>query len=132
MAPEKDEAGTCSQQARPPIETTSRQFSYPAPGSVKGRVLGALLRGERLTHLDCWWRFASARLAHHIHVLRRFGWPVQMMETTVLTSDAGRAATIGEYFLNADFIAATGEKGQTFAAECLRVERARRGRDGHR
>lgn len=126
MAQEKHEAGTCSQQARPQIERTSRQFSYPAPGSVKGRVLGALLRGERLTHRDCWRRFASARLAHHIHVLRRYGWAVQMMETTVQTSDAGRPATIGEYFLSADLIAQTGETGRDFATECLRVERARR------
>jgi hypothetical protein len=125
MAQEKHEAGTCSQQARPQIETTSRQFSYPAPGSVKGRVLGALLRDERLTHWDCWRRFASARLAHHIHVLRRYGWPVQMVETTVQTSDAGRAATIGEYFLSADLINEAGENGQRFAAICANVERER-------
>lgn len=101
-------------------------FPYPAAEAVKGRVLGALLRGELLTHLDCWRRFGSARLAHHVHVLRRSGWPVQMMETSVRTSDAGRAAQIGEYYLNADTIAEAGEAGQTFAEQCQRIEVERR------
>jgi hypothetical protein len=96
------------------------------PDTVKGRVLGALLRGELLSHLDCWRRFGSARLAHHVHVLRRAGWPVQMMETTVRTSDAGRAAQIGRYFLNADTVTEAGEAGRTFAEHCLRVELERR------
>ena len=100
--------------------------SYPAAEAVKGRVLGALLRGELLTHLDCWQRFGSSRLAHHVHALRRAGWPVQMFETTVRTSDAGRAAQIGEYFLNADSIAEAGEEGQRYAEQCLRVELERR------
>lgn len=101
-------------------------FPYPAAEAVKGRVLGALLRGELLTHLDCWRRFGSSRLSHHVWALRRLGWPVQMLETTVRTSDAGRPAQIGEYYLNADTIAEAGEEGQTFAEQCLRVELERR------
>ncbi len=30
-------------------EETTQLFCYPSPKSVKGRVLGALLRGERLS-----------------------------------------------------------------------------------
>lgn len=67
---------------------------YPSPLSVKGRVLGALLRGERLTHLDCLRRFGSARLSHHIYMLRGIDWPVVMIEETVATSDAGRQPSV--------------------------------------
>ena len=101
-------------------------FPYPAAEAVKGRVLGALLRGELLTHLDCWRRFGSSRLSHHVWALRRLGWPVQMMETTVRTSDAGRAAQIGEYFFDHSTIVEAAQEGQTFAEECLRVELERR------
>lgn len=102
------------------------QFSYPSPSSVKGRVLGAQLRGERLTHWDCWQRFGSARLSHHIYVLRREGWPVEMIERSVSTSDAGRPATIGVYFLADETIHQAGEQGQDYAAECAKVEAERR------
>jgi len=121
-----NEAGTCSQQARPKIQNATCRFSYPEASSVKGRVLGALLRGEHLTHLDCWRRFGSSRLAHHVHMLRRHGWPVQMAEIMVRTSDAGRPATIGEYYLDADAIAKAGDTGKDYAFSCLRVELERR------
>lgn len=111
------------------FETTNQnqqsEFSYSSAHSVKGRVLGALLRGERISHLDCWRRFGSSRLSHHIYVLRG-SWPIQMIEETVTTSDAGRPATIGIYFLSLDVIADAGERGQQFAADALQVETERR------
>lgn len=108
-------------------ETQARAFSYPAPSTVKGRTLGALLRGERLTHLDCWRRFGSARLSHHIYMLRGIGWTVGMVEQSVTTSDAGRPATIGVYSLAPDTIALAGERGKRYAEECAQVESERRG-----
>ena len=102
------------------------QFSYPQTHSVKGRVLGALLRRERLTHLDCWRRFGSARLSHHIYALRGIGWNVQMIEATVTTSDAGRPATIGVYFFTDQTIADAGRRGEGYAEETARVEAERR------
>lgn len=126
MTSKSSEAGTCLQQARPQNENTSQQFSFPEPASVKGRVLGALLRGERLTHLDCQYRFGSSRLAHHAHVLRRAGWAVRIVERIVTTSDAGRTATIGEYFLDPETIAEAGEVGQGYARVCARIEFDRR------
>lgn len=99
---------------------------YPDPATVKGRTLGALLRGERLTHLDCWKRFGSARLSHHIYMLRGIGWPVQMIEETVTTSDAGRPASIGVYFFTPETIAEASERGKGYAEDCARVEAERR------
>lgn len=100
--------------------------SYPPPETVRGRVLGSLLRGERLTGLDCWRRFGSSRLSAHIHVLRALGWPIDTTERTVTTSDAGRPATVAFYSLAADTIAEAGEAGQRFAEQCQRVEHERR------
>jgi hypothetical protein len=103
------------------------QIIFPKPDSVKGRVLGALLRGEQLTHLDCWRRFGSARLSHHIYMLRNEGgWPVEMIEQEVKTSDAGRTASIGIYTLPQEAITSAGDVGQQYAAEALRVELERR------
>ena len=101
-------------------------FCYPSPQSVKGRVLGSLLRGEKLTHLDCWRRFGSARLSHHVYVLRGIGWPVQIVEKTIKTSDAGRPATIGIYFLTPETIRDVGANGEQYAATCAVVEAERR------
>lgn len=124
--PRNGESGTRCELARPLSKATTPELSYPASVTVKGRVLGALLRGDHLTHKDCWLRFGSARLSHHIYRLRGLGWNVQMIEETVTTSDAGRHATIGRYFLDHEVIAEAGERGQRFAAECARIEAERR------
>jgi len=101
-------------------------FQYPPPETVRGRVLGSLLRGERMTSLDCWRRFGSSRLSGHVHVLRGLGWPIQTEESTVTTSDAGRPATVAFYSLAATAIAEAGEEGQRYAAEAAAVELERR------
>jgi hypothetical protein len=124
-SPRRDDAG------RHPGEDGKAQnnqarFSYPSAHSVKGRVLGALLRGERLTHLDCWRRFGSARLSHHIYILRNIGWSVDIVEQAVPTSDAARRAFIGIYSLPCGVVAEAGDLGQQYAAEAARIESDRR------
>lgn len=125
-APRNDKALREQGQAEATKQNSEESFSYPSHHSVKGRVLGSLLRGEHLTHLDCWRRFGSARLSHHVYVLRGIGWNVQMIEETVTTTDAGRPANIGIYFLTPEAIAEVGERGQDYAAECARIEVERR------
>lgn len=95
---------------------------FPQASTVKGRVLGALLRGEQWTHLDGWNRTGSSRLAHHVYVLRAMGWPIEMIERQVKTADAGRSATIGVYSLPPDVITEAGEAGQEYAAQCAAFE----------
>lgn len=99
---------------------------YPNPQTVIGRVLGALLRRERITAKDIWIRLASNRLSHHIYQLRIDGWPIQIDDTHVITKDAKRPATIGTYWLPSSVIEQAGEYGQKYAAETLRIERERR------
>lgn len=88
---------------------------YPSRETVKGGVLADLLSGRTLTHLDCWRDHGSSRLAHHIHVLRADGWPIQSIEREVKTRH-GRIAQIAFYSLKPEDIAAAGERGQRFAA----------------
>jgi hypothetical protein len=100
--------------------------AFPKPASVLGRVLGALLRRERLTGKDCWLRFGSSRLSHHIWRLAHEGWPIHDMRTEVTTSDAGRVASISIYWLEPADIAATGDRGRKFAQATRKIEQARK------
>lgn len=132
-APELGGSGAFGQQALTAeslshghIDGNKTTLPYPSAHAVIGRVLGALLEGEKLTHLDCWRRFGSSRLSHHIWQLRRDGWPVEMVELEVTTSDADRKATIGEYSLSQETIQSAGERGQDYAAECGRINAERR------
>ena len=99
--------------------------TFPAPRSVKGRVLAALLAGEELTHLDCWERFGSSRLAHHAYILRGAGWPILTVERPVPTSD-GRQAVIAFYTLPASAIRAAGDAGAQFLAAVAAAQEARK------
>jgi len=99
---------------------------FPPTETVRGRVLGALLRGEHLSGLDCWQRFGSSRLSGHIHALRRLGWPIDAVERSVTTSDAGRPASVAFYGFPAYAIAEAGEEGRRYAAEAAQVEIERR------
>jgi hypothetical protein len=117
-------------------KNTTTAFSSPSPQTVKpilpdmkflpGRFLGILLTGRRYTHKESWLELGHARLADSAWKLRRLGWPVQMVEEVVATSDAGRSATIGVYYLAPEAIADAGECGQRYAAECARLEACRR------
>lgn len=126
MDARNDAASEALQRPEAEEETKQSELLLPDPQSVKGRVLGALLAGDELTHKDCWLRFGSARLSHHIYMLRGTGWPICMTERTVNTSDADRVATIGVYSLPAEIIAAAGEHGRQYAAECARINAERR------
>lgn len=108
---------------------TASAFSFPHPSTVKGRVLGDLLTGRVITHKDCWIEHGSSRLAHHVYSLRRDGWPVEMVEREVPTSDSGRTASIGFYNLPQDVIHQAGERGQRYAAAVVAAKaEVRRGR----
>jgi hypothetical protein len=134
--PGKGEGGTCCKQARPQIETIPAQFSslsahpvkltFPDMDFLPGRVLGILLTGRRYTSKDSWIELCHSRLSDSIWKLRRLGWPVNMSEELVVTGDAGRTASIGVYYLDAETIADAGERGQRYATECARIEAARR------
>lgn len=126
LTPEKEAAPAVMTHPEATSQTTLLQLYFPDPATVKGRTLGALLRGERITHLDCWRRFGSARLSHHIYMLRGIGWPVQMVEETVTTSDAGRPASIGIYWLPPEVVEAAGERAQQYATTAATIEAERR------
>lgn len=94
-------------------ETDRHQFSFPAPGTVKGGMLADLLEGQRITHLTVWTRQGSSRAAHFILRLRQSGWPIETHMVDVQASH-GRTAHIAEYALAQDVIDAAGEAGRRF------------------
>lgn len=111
--------------------TSAKEF--PDAETVKGRVLGALLHGERLTQKDAWLRFGSATLTQAVYALKRGGWTIQTDPLTVKTTDAGRGAIIGVYHLDPDTIAEAGDYGQQYASHARRIELERKavGRGAH-
>ena len=104
----------------------ARDLIFPSLDHLPGRVLGVLLTGVEITHKDAWLKFGHARLADSIWKLRKLGWPVQIHEECVRTSDAGRTASIGFYSLSREVIAAAGERGQRFIIEAAQAEEKRR------
>lgn len=75
-----------------------------------------LLSGRRLTHKDIWLELGHARLADSIWKLRKLGWPVQIIEETMQTSDGDRKASVGIYYLLPETIEAAGDEGRKYAA----------------
>lgn len=101
-------------------------FYYPKPESVRGRILGAHLRGEKLTPQDSLRRFSDLRLAANENELRNGGWPIKTEMIEVDTRDAGRRSKVARYYLPPEAIAAAGEEGQRYAAATLAAEIERR------
>lgn len=100
-------------------EATPRQFSFPAPGSVKGRVLADLLSGRAVTGLDVLNRHGSTRAAHHVLRLRQAGWSIKTTTVDAATRD-GRPVRIAEYRLLQDEIDAAGDAGRQFLDDVRR------------
>lgn len=103
------------------FEIDALQASFPRSNSVKGAVLADLLSGDCLTHMDVWKRHASSRAAHHIHMLRKAGWPIETHEMDVPTSD-GRVARIAQYRLIRNIARAAGEAGRQFVADVRKAQ----------
>lgn len=99
--------------------------TFPAPRSVKGRVLADLLIGRHITPGDCWREHGSSHCPHHVMMLRRAGWPIITDERLVGTSD-GRQALIAYYHLPDDTIAAMDDAGAQFLAAVAAAQEARK------
>lgn len=99
---------------------------YPNVESVRGRILGAFLRGDHLTQQDTLRRFSDFRLAAQVEALRKSGWHVVTEMIDVGTRDAGRKAEIARYHLPVELIEASGDIGRRYAADALAAELRRR------
>lgn len=106
----------------------NQQFAFylPRVETVRGRILGALLRGDRLTQQDSLRRFSDFRLAAQIEALRKSGWAIVTEMIDVGTRDAGRKAEIAKYHLPAEVIAAAAGNGLEYASAALEAEHRRR------
>lgn len=108
-------------------EASARTASfYPSADTVRGRILGSLLRHQSLTQKEAMIRFGSFRLAADVEVLRRRGWPIHTDIVMVTTSDAGRRSEVARYSLPTDSIEQAGKFAQDYAETCRLVEIERR------
>lgn len=105
---------------------SSTSLYYPSSESVRGRILGAMLRGDSLTQQDALIRFSNFRLAADVEVLRKRGWVINTEMVDVTTRDAGRKSEVGRYSIPADVITAAGEFGSKYAESARQSEIARR------
>lgn len=107
-------------------DITTRTPHYPPADSVRGRVLGRLLRGSILTSGDVWRELSASRLAATIYQLRHdFGWDIHSHRIRVRTRDNGRDALISEYWLDSQQRRAIGEEGKTFVRSTTLAEKHR-------
>lgn len=106
--------------------TTNIGPHFPDTETVRGRILGALLRGDKLTQQDALHRFSNLRLAADINVLRNSGWGIETEMIEAATRDAGRRAEIARYHMPESTRLAAGEHGQQYAEQARKAEIARR------
>lgn len=117
-------AGAIAAQLNRPV--TTQNLSYPPHKSVRGRVLGRLLRGRMMTNGDVWRELSASRLAATIYQLRReFGWDIRSHRIRVRTRDNGRDALIAEYWIDAEQRNDAGELGRKYAAQTAALEERR-------
>ena len=115
----------CLVGASKSVVTTAQCNVYPAPESVRGRVLAALLAGNELTSNAALQRFSTSRLSSAIHRLRQDGWPILTMLIEVQTHDHGRRARIASYCIDRIHAADIGEEGRQFIQSCREVNHAK-------
>lgn len=107
-------------------DITTRKPHYPPAHSVRGRVLGRLLRGSILTSGDVWRELSASRLAATIYQLRHeFGWDIHSHRIRVRTRDNGRDALISEYWLDSRQRREIGEEGKKFVRLTTLAEKHR-------
>lgn len=125
--PKREYAPVSGQASEASKITSSVEMVFPKPHTVKGRILGSFIAGDRLTQHDCTRRFFSSRLGAHVYILKKkHGFPIEEVDEVVTTQDAGRKATIGVYFIPHEIIEQLGEKGREFAEETARINAERR------
>jgi hypothetical protein len=98
---------------------------YPDVECVRGRILGAMLRGDSLTQQDALKRFSNFRLAADIHELGKHGWLIDSEMIEVMTKDAGRKSQVKRYWIPTDAITAAGEFGIQYAESARQAEISR-------
>ena len=80
----------------PAEDTAIAAPRWPKPGTARAYVLGALQAGYALTAQDAYRECGAMRLAAIVYALRRMGWPIVAVDTTVPCRE-GRSARVSRY-----------------------------------
>ncbi len=108
------------------VESAQTTLVYPKHHSVRGRILGAMLRRERFTSGDALRRFGGSRLAADVDALEQSGWMFAHDNINVKTSDNGRVATVRRYWLTDQSITKAGDRGREYSELTREIELMRR------
>jgi len=81
------------------------QLRYPVKGTMAAKALRLLLTGAKVTHPTFEAATGSWRLAAHVYILKKLGWPVMKeLQPIPHRLDEGRRRNHDLYYLPADCI----------------------------
>lgn len=76
----------------------------PSKNTLAYRALSMMLQGKKISHPNFQDETSSWRLAAHIHVLKKLGWPVQTIEVIHNAAVKPKSRHICRYFLSHNVI----------------------------
>lgn len=77
---------------------------FPSKNTLASEALYMMLGGKQISHPDFEGSTSSWRLAAHIFILKRLGWPVQTIEAIHCAVKKPKRRNISLYFLSPDVI----------------------------
>lgn len=77
---------------------------YPPETSLAAKALRLMLRGMRLSHPHFESLTGSWRLAAHVHILKKLGWPIQKDGVSFALRDKNNTSCMGIYYLPEDLL----------------------------
>lgn len=95
-------------------ESARTSAFYPNPDTQPGRLLAALLAGQKIDPLAGWMRLGIYRLSDSVLQLRRLGWPINNLGLTVRNC-FGEDCHVALYSLQPEAIESAGWMGEAFA-----------------
>lgn len=78
---------------------------WPKEKTLAMKALNIMLTGKRLSHPQFEANTGSWRLAAHVHILKKLGWPVEIEDCDFADTDLHeRQRHFGKYYLRTDLI----------------------------
>lgn len=96
------------------VSARTAPFYYPCPKTQTGRLIAALLAGEKIDPLTGWRKLGIYRLASTVHILRGIGWRVVNTGLTV-KNRFGDDCEVARYELPLSIIEQAGSLGRLYA-----------------
>lgn len=76
----------------------------PPKGTLAHRALLMMLQGRKISHPHFQDKTSSWRLAAHVYILKKLGWPIEAIEIPFRIENKPKGCRICRYFLSPDVI----------------------------